>query len=60
MYVVKPVDCAREDMQAIFVIRVVGVTRKPDGGVEREVGSVSPDKVALLHHVSASHPQPSG
>ena len=58
MYTVrKPVDCGREDTLAVLVIQVVGVTRKPHGGVEEELGSVSPDKVALLHLVSATHPQ---
>ena len=46
------------DIRAVLdVPRVVGFARTPHRGVEREMGSVSPDKVALLHQVSASHPQ---
>ena len=58
LYVVKTVVFRDDDMQAILFKPVVGATRIPDVGVEREVGSVSPDKVAFLHHVSSSHPGP--
>ena len=46
------------DIQAVLEVPlVIGFARTPHRGVEREMGSVSPDKVALLHQVSASHPQ---
>ena len=46
------------DIQAVLEVPlVIGFARTPHRGVEREMGSVSPDKVALLHQVTASHPQ---
>ena len=56
-YVVKLVDRVVDIQAVLDVPHVVGFARTPHGGVEREMGSVSPDKVALLHQVSASHPQ---
>ena len=56
-YVVKLVDRGDDNRAVLHVPHVVGFARIPHRGVEREMGSVSPDKVALLHQVTASHPQ---